>query len=164
MKNKILKKAIFGILAIILFVLSAWHYAEITARYGAVIVVEYGLYIALALMFYRLYIKAEKCMSTKASKAILALATATLYTTAVWLLNTLYLYIETNSRLPFILMSYEELLLDNLVYSAWKYFIAFGLITCLSLTAPFLKNKVKAAKEWLIKKISNFLIIKENEK
>lgn len=158
----ILYCALPDILLIVLFSLWAYEFTDFIREYGSIKEFEYGLYAMMALLFYRLYTNVNKCVkASRKFRIIFAIGTALCYTIALWFLNSYWLYLHTNSRLPFVLMSYKDMLWSNLTYTySWgelRYPLAFALMLILCLLLPWVKEKLKPIGEYIFEKFLNLL-------
>ena len=142
------------ILLIVLFSMWVQQFTDYIREYGSIKEFEYGLFAVTALIFYRLYTNVNKCVkASRKFRIIFAIGTALCYTIALWFLNSYWLYLHTNSRLPFVLMSYKDMLWSNLTYTyswgEWRYPLAFALMLILCLLLPWVKEKLKPIGEYI---------------
>lgn len=131
------------ILLIVLFSMWAIEYSKAVKIGVEIKWLEYLLYSMLGIIFYSCYNKVRKHIQRRSIKFMLAVATSTIYTAAVWLLNSYWLF-EINSSLPF-KFSYFNILISNLTYShayGWTRFpIALLIMLSLCLFIPWASKK-----------------------
>ncbi len=154
--------ALPDILLIVLFSMWAQQFTDYIREYGSIKEFEYGLFAMAALIFYRLYTNVNKCVkASKKFRIIFAIGTALCYTTTLWFLNSYWLYLHTNSRLPFVLMSYKDMLWSNLTYTyswgEWRYPLAFALMLVICLLLPWVKEKLKPIGGYVLNKFLDLL-------
>lgn len=154
--------ALPDILLIVLFSIWAYQFTDLIRECGTIKELENGLYSMMALIFYRLYINVKKLTKASMKRRItLAIGVALCYTVALWFLNSWWLYLETNSRLPFVLMSYKDMLWSNLTYTySWgefRYPLAFALMLIICFALPWVKRKLKPLGEYVLNRFLNLL-------
>ncbi len=88
------------VLLIILFSIWVNGFIDTNEKYGSIKENEYILYAMLAIITFRFYSRIVKCIRKNSTKYLITGGTATIFTIAVWLLNSYWLYVETNNRLP----------------------------------------------------------------